>query len=269
MSVRLDTVERAVIGSIVAAGYVGIWAPSEYPRRDLGATVVSARLVRGPTARGRTTGYSAEATALTLTISGAAEAQRVGWSIGGVKRMVDVGAEDTDEDVRDALLAAAVVGTGEDAWHPGVTIEALSTNKITFAGAAGTMWNPRALGASASFAVDASTDCQIQTGVQSAVVELQAYASRGTAAAAVLGDIAGQLSMDELIAVRSDLGVTFQGPMSEPVDLSKMAGAQWDSRAAARLRVSLRSYAAKAINTIDSMEFNGTTDLGVAIEVSV
>jgi hypothetical protein len=86
------------------------------------------------------------------------------------------------------------------------------------------------------------------------VVELQAWASGGGSdALGILAAVNGGLTMTIPLDLRQDLGVSFHGA-SEPVDLTSIAGAQWQSRASCRWTLSVRSHVEHLGYVIDTVE---------------
>ena len=259
MTTRLDRVQRACIAAMLAAtpAAVAMWAPSSYPTRALGDEIVTAQIVRGPLISGTSRYFSAEPTNLIWRVSSAATAARVGLALTGGRWATDVVGGDTDTTIRDRLIVALTAGATEPAHLPGVTIATDSTDGIRFTadgGAVGLLWGAAKIGPSAvTLAADVEADCEVTTARAACMIEFMSYAvGRGVEAMTLLGALAGALNSADMIAIKESYGVSFNGPMTEPVDLTSIAGADWESRASARLAVNVRSYRAIPIDDIDT-----------------
>jgi hypothetical protein len=194
--------------------------------------------------------------------SGAATAARVGLALTGARWYEDVLGGDTDTTVRDRLLAQLTAPTGEPAILPGVAITADGTDgiKLDATGTAGLLWGARAVGPAAVTVSPTSTiHSEVMTGTARCTVEFQAFSrgGQGVEAQELLGALGGSLRSDSMIAIRDAYGVTFGGPLSEPIDLTALAGADWESRASARLTVHVRSYHVIPIAPIETATVSG------------
>lgn len=245
------------VNALADAAPLVLWAPTNFPRRTAGGSVVTASVVRGPLFHATSIMQSDEPTVLTWTVDEPTANQRVGLTIAGARWTVDVGAVDTATTARDALLD---LFTAE--ILPGVTIAASGADAITFDAndVPGLLWRPQSIGALATVTVDESIVCEVSTATAEVVVELQAYAAgRGMSALSILADVAGGLNMDVAAALRLQNGVSLTSK-SELVDLTAIAGADWESRASFRTTWGIRSYKARAIDAIESVEL--TSSLG-------
>lgn len=252
MTIVEDRIKRAAIELItlttVGTGAVAAWAPAQhYPQRpSSGVPVVTATLQRGPEIRHSRVLSSCEPTDLRWSITPTADTL-VGLSLAGVRFTVETGSLAADA-VRDALLAILQADTR---LIPGVTAAADGGDGISLTGAIGTMYTPCPIGPGAAIAVNAETTAEVETANARALLEFQAYASGpGIAAQGLLSRLTGSLKRSDILASRFRLGVAFEGPAGDMVDLQGLAGPQWESRASVRLPVTLRSYSAAAVDDI-------------------
>lgn len=247
-----------------AVGLVGLTVPgpplalelpaSGYPRRPAsGADVVGFRIVRGPAITGARKFAVVSPTAVRWTIAAPVADSRVGLSIGGVRYLVDTGAAPTETSVRDLLLADI---TTIPELLPGVTVSSAGADSIDFAadgGAPGLLRCAIALGPGATRTIVSDTTAEVETANARVMLQFTAFAAgAGTTAQSLLGDLAAGLHGNATIALRDRLGVAFEGPAGDIVDLVGKAGPTWESRAALRVPVHLRSYRATAIDYIDT-----------------
>jgi len=260
--IYLDRVRAAVVAMVRAEAPAAAvtWAPAGYPERALGDTIVTCRIAGGPVLRSTWSAECDEPTRITWTASGVAVGQRVGIALTGGQWWYEREAGDTDTDVRDALLAKF---TGDAQALPGVTVTASGAASIVFdtGGVPGLLWRPSLIGAgSVSLVVDTSVLSAVDTGTAFVTIELQAFAAgRGLAAHALLGAILGSLSSTDQVERRDALGVSLLGTTA-PADLTALVGADFQSRAACRLTLGIRSYRAVAADAITEVGFTATTD---------
>lgn len=266
--IRFDRIQRAVVGMVsylADAEPLVLWAPSHFPRRSDGVSVVTARAVRGPLVRPASVMSSNEPTILTWVIAAPAEGDRVGVSITGAQWTVDVPAMGTAETVRDALLE---LFTPE--ILPGVTVSDSGTDTIVFDAddVPGLLWRPQGIGPGVTVTATEVVPCEIATATAEVVVELQAYASgRGLSALSILADVAGGVHLEGAIERRNTTGVSLIN-VSELIDLTSIAGADWESRASMRMTLGVRSYKARTIDIIDTVELTADVD-NVSVTVLV
>lgn len=261
MGVKADRLKRVVSAwvSTFTNADAFVWAPSNYPRRSLGDSVITARLVRGPTDRAPSIGYVVEPTRLRWSVSGAVEDDRVGLALTGIRWAYDVQNGDTDTDVRDAVLALV---QADSRLLPDVTITTDGADGIDFdaSGTLGRLWSRRAIGSAASWTVTTSEHAEVQTAISLSTIELQAYvAGQGMEAAELLTELLGSLNLSEAVQIRSDFGVSLLDAPGDVVDLTTIAGADWESRASARLLLAARSYKAVPTEIVESATVEMTT----------
>lgn len=257
MAVRVDRVQLAIVETIAATtGAVGVWSPSNYPRAPGdGSAVITAKIARGPNLIGLRSFMSAEPTTVTWTVTGASAGDLVGIGLTSARWAYEVQVGDTDTDARDGLLA---LFSADSRQLPGVTVSASGADSIVFdsAGAVGALWRSSAIGPSTVVSVVDSNavDCEVTTGRAEMLLELQAYASAGPDAASVLADLLGGLVSYDVMATRERLGVIFGGAAGDVVDLTAIAGADFESRASVRISAAMRTYRAVAVDTADTIE---------------
>lgn len=242
--IHLDRVRRAVVQTVVqATGAVCLWAPSQYPRRSLGAAVVTARVTRGPRVLATDVfTVTDDPTVVDWSVSAATDDARVGLGITGARFLIDTPPGSTPEDVRDLLLAEIQDHT----WPAAVSITPQGTDTIRLSATGpGHLWHPTAIGSGVAVDVVTSAPAQIETSPAELEIEIQSYATgRGLDAHAVIADMVGGLSSQDLTDLRADLGVSLVGPIGDVVDLTALDGSEWESRAATRIRARVRSYRA-------------------------
>ncbi len=272
MSVRLDRVEAAVVACVLAlapSGTVAVWSRSLYPHRNSDPSVVTAKVVRGPSVRPAELIEVDEPTVLRWSLAAVAAGARVGIAMTGARWYVDAVSTDVTA-VRDALLALFTDGDGAE-FLPGVTVAAIDDDTIEFDadGVPGLLFSPVAIGV-AAIEVITAVPSEVAMATSTLVVELQAYAQGGGSdASGILASINGGMSMSAAVDIRHDLGIVYHGA-EEPVDLSAIAGADWESRASTRWQLSTRSYIARAIPTIETVEttltiYNGAEPIEIVI----
>lgn len=269
MSINLNRVKLTATAMITAVtGATALWAPSQYPRSSTSpAQVVTAKITRGPTVGRTQVRYESEPTSLRWTAVAPALGQRLILGVSGARWAYDVQGGDDVTDARDGLLAQIVASSvnGHQAL-PGVAVTADGAASILLnaSGVPGLLWSPGIRGGEATLTVVSEVDCETETGIADCVLEFQAYV-RGPGATAheLLGALGGALRGHDVAAIRERWGVAFRGSLTEPINLDALAGAGWESRAAARLPIAVRSYRAVAVATIE------TTQLSLTVEDAV
>lgn len=257
MAVILDRVKfgsMALIGLSTSA--LAAWAPIELPRRPAsGQDVITARLVRGPEIRGTRTYFQEEPTTVRWAIAAPTADSRVGISLASARFFADTGAAPTVTTVRDALLAVFTVD--QLRLIPGVTAVADGADAILFTatgGALGRLFCPVAFGPGATAPATVVVDAEVTTGNARGMLEFQAYAAGpGVDAQSLLAELISGLDSHDIAEMRHNIGLAFQGPAGDVIDLTALAGPKWESRASVRLPVSFRSYRAIAVDTIDTI----------------
>ena len=262
--VPLDRVKAVAVLAIQrATDAIALWAPSEYPRRPSDASdIITARLARLETGRLRT-GYVDDPTEVLWTAPAAPTASAlVGISIAGCRFTASADADPTPTELRDVLFSEISNGLR---LVPGVTAVTAGADGITLTGTPGSLYRPCVVGAG-TVSVVSSVESQEALGLARGVLEFEAYAGgadgragSGPEAFELIARVASALSSQDVLQERERLGVAFNGPMGDAVDLTAQAGPRWESRAAARLPVSLRSYRAIPIGTIESAQISSIT----------
>jgi len=261
MSVPLDRVKAAamqLVGQTTSA--LGMWAPVQFPRRPSSdQDVITARMVRGPEIRGTRTFCQDEPLVVTWSIVAPLANRRYGVSLAGTRFFTDASAAPTDAEVRDALVSSI-----EPRLLPNVSITPGGTGDIVFSSASpGRLYCPMAFGSGASVSITDSADAEITTGNARCLLEFQAYsAGPGLGAQAAIADLICGLDSYDVSQLRHILGIAFEGPAGDVVDLTGLAGTEWESRASVRIPVVLRSYRAVPVESIESISLS-TLDLRV------
>lgn len=275
MTVRTDRVEAAVIGCIRVLGPAGIdavWSRSLYPHRSSDNPVCTAKIVRGPWNRTPDVTEIDAPTVVRLTMPPVVRVgARVGIAMTGAKWSIDTTSTDVTE-ARDALIDLFSTEQGAE-YLPGVTLTAVSTDMIDFDadGVPGLLFSPVSIGVGAIVEVLDAIPCEVSTAIARCVVEVQAYANGGGSdALAILGAINGAMEMSRAVELRHALGVTYHG-CEEPVDLTGIAGADWESRASTRWQMTVRSYVAHPVDIIEIVEaglvaFDGDVPIEIQVE---
>jgi hypothetical protein len=258
----IDRLRYAVRQLVLAAhpsGVQCVWDPSTYPRSPTtGGSIVTAKIMRGPT-RSQSQRVDRDVpTSMLCTIASPTANTRIGLRVSSVQRHTDLGAAPTTETARDALLGVLNEATIGPALLPGVTAAAVGADAIRLTGAIGTLYDASALGPGVTLATEASTYVQLSTGRANALIELQAYAQgRAPVALELLGEVDAALRGIDVDAIEEITGCTFaRHTAGDIVDLTAMAGAEWESRAAVRLAVHLRSMRAVAIEQIEGVDMD-------------
>ena len=265
MTIRLDRVQRALVAALryTTEADAVLWAPAQYPRRALGSKVVTAKMVRGPLIQHASKYYQDEPTRLTWSISSAVDNDRVGLAATGARWTHDVVPGQSISEVRDALLSQF---TSE--VLPGVEVSSSGSGSIRFnaSGVPGLLWRPAAIGSNVTVTEDATLGSEVTTAPGLCTIEIQTYAAgRAVESMSLLSKFMGALGSTNLVSIFDALGVSVLGPAGEPIDLTAVAGAEWESRAMARLTTSIRSYYAAAIDTIETVAITANTDLAGAV----
>lgn len=278
--INLDRMRAAVRGSIALlapSGVLPVWGMQQWPAR-VGSeqAIVTARLVRGPTLRPPEVVQVDEPTEIRWQLLDDTAGVRVGLAVCGARFWIDTAVAASIEESRDAFLERLTgMAQTRDAL-PGVSIDADGTDAIVFdaSDVPGLLFHPVMIGPSAVVDMDVTetVTAESQRSGASMVVELQAFvAGGGPEAAALLADINGGMALDAALALRHDLGVVFNSA-DEPVDLTTLAGAGWQSRASTRWTLSMVSYKSRAIDTIETVEigliaYDGSTPIEIPAEV--
>lgn len=254
--VYLDRMEAGIRSTIMTilgvSGAAVLWAPTEYPRELQPATAVSLSVIGGPTNIDSQARRSPElhATSGTLTLSGAAGRVYIGCS--GAQWWYDVASGEDVSDARDAVIVlleelghrvyATVAPSGLDAITL-VADDAWSLYGMVVSGPVTLVEDVTV------FAQPTTSDVIVRVGVQ--VFSSSRYPSTG--ALASLSAILGSLPRASSCEALGQYGIAISGTHTPPVDLSGIAGASWESRAAANIDIRMTSYAADALDTIDSV----------------
>lgn len=274
MTVRTDRIEAAVIGCIRVLGPAGIdavWSRSLYPHRSSDNPCAVAKVVRGPWQKPADMHESDEPTRVVWTLGAVRSGARVGVSFTGADWTIDTISTDITE-ARDALIAVFNTDAGIE-YLPGVTVTAVGADSIEFDadGVPGLLFTPARIGSAASIEVTAAIPCEVSTAIARVVVELQTYANGGGSdALSILAGINGAMGMSRAAELRHRLGVTYHG-CEEPVDLTAVSGADWESRASTRWQMTVRDYTAHPIDTIETVgaelvAFDGETPIEIPVE---
>lgn len=268
MATRLDRLQRGLFESLTGIAPHIVWTQGQVPRQlvDSGDSgeLLSLRLASGPVPvhRAHSHGFTlTPASSIIVTVTGATVGTRNVVRLNDFAYYRDTVAGDTVATVRNVLLAA--IQEGESG---AVTATASGAAGILLAGDfLGGLRSLELVGQlTSSGAVISGDSVIVSERTMSHLVTLQAF-SRGreprTGAVALL-----DLALDELRAPdvseelsRYGLGVWDYGA---PVDLSAIAGGNWESRASADLTISARSVAVRSVHEIDSVGI--TVSVGVS-----
>lgn len=269
---RLRLAVRRMILAAHPADVTAVWAPSTFPRSP-GAdrAIITAQCVRGPTLAQSERRRMTLPTSLLVTIASPTDNARMGLRLSGVQRYADLGAGETATSARDALLDVLTEPLDAEALLPGVTVAGVGADSIRLTGAPGTMYEPEAIGPGLTYATESSVRARCLTGRAQAVLEVTAYAGgRAPIAQELLSGVETALRAPTVDAIEQDTGVIFgRHSLGDIVDLTALAGPEWESRAVARIAVSLRAMRAEEIETINTLSMSrlrtsapGGTDAG-------
>lgn len=244
---RLRYAARALCRAAVPSAQA-VWSPSTYPHgTDVGAVVLQCRAARGPTLA-RTQRIAQDTpTSVLLTVGSPGASDRFGVRVSDVLRFVDGGG-------RDALLAELQDPVRGPALLPGVTAVGVGSDAIRLNGAAGTLYEPEALGA-VTLTIESTAHAELVTGPAAVVLEIEAWAgARAPIAQSVLLDVSSALRGQDVTEIEEISGCTFgRHPVGDVVDLTALSGPTWESRAVVRVAVSLRSTRATVIEEITTV----------------
>ena len=254
--VRLDRLQAgtmALIRSRAPSGTTAKWTKTKYPRGIASDTYFTAQLDNGPSPRAdRNHAAVYEAVLpleLTLTVDGVLTAgDTLILCVSGRTFRADVEAGDTAEDLRDRLLSEFAEPMIDAVFSADGT-DAMRIVAVAY----GDLYGVRVLRGPASLSVDVSSLCKVQEDSVRCEVEIQAYSRSPdpmTGAHAALSRIVQTLELPEQAAILEDHGMTVAP--ANVVDLSKMAGPEWETRSAVTLSVYLPSVAASPINAVQS-----------------
>jgi hypothetical protein len=255
---RLRYALRSLILAAHPSNVTAVRADATFPRSpSAGGDLVTYRIVRGPSRTQSQRVVLDLPTSLLLTFAAPVENTRIGLRLSDVARYADLGAAPSATDARDALsavLSEAVIGP---ALLPGVTVADVSTEQIRLTGAAGTMWEPEAIGSGLTLTAETTQFAQCLTARARAVVELEAYSA--TDARGLLMEIEAALRGVAVDSVEHATGAIFERhPVGEIVNLDALAGPAWESRAVVRIAVSLRTLRAEALESIETVSILGS-----------
>lgn len=268
MATRPDLVRRGVVAVLkdaVPAGTDVVWARRKLPRRPkTSALVVTAGRVRGPALGASSVYGSLEPLEATWRISSVSEGDRVGLAATGARWMHTVAAGESLTDVRDAVQAL-LSGTA----LPGVTVTADGVDgvKLDAGSELGLLWGMAAIGGNVTLTIDVEQLAEVTRREAQSVVELRAYsAGESEVAAETLADIIGGLESTRSNEIAGNMGVVLS-VISDIVDITTLAGSEWEARAMCRLLVKGRSYVAHPVDEVTSLEYTATA--GGTIQGSV
>lgn len=254
MSVRLGRMQRALFEALDGVADVVAWGRGT-PPRGAGSHLSMAlgRCVSRPVAKAELFPIST----VQLRVTGAPALGLARARLNGLDVRRDIGAAETIEEVRDAFLVA--MGAAEDAGR--VTVAAVGTDRIDVSSAVlGGLWALSAGGALEE--VDASRELaasavKIQISREVHEVTLAAF-SRDTAprssAHAIMTLARARLESPARKLAMAALGT--QGwAKGDAIDLSAIAGANWESRAELPIECAYRSVHVEPLDVIESAEF--------------
>lgn len=242
---------------LLTPGVTYVWS-REYPRRTSDAAVVTCSMVRGPTVAAGRKRILLEPTQLTWTLTTPVAERRVGLEVAGAVFFADAPAGPVDVTaLRDAFLAQVQL---RPRVLPGVTAAASGADAVTLSGAVGTLWSPRAFGEGAAVVSTSTALSESLTSNARVILELQACApGAGATAQGLIGQLVGGLAGHDVLEAAMLLGIAIEGPADEPIDLSSLAGPDYESRCAVRVPMTLRSYRSVPVESVGEVSTSFTT----------
>jgi len=259
---RVDRLQQGLFLALAGLGATVLWTHGQVPRSELAGDVLSLSVTAGPAPwlRGHAHGgrVMARVDSLRLTVTAATEGQRTIARLNEFDYRVDVGADDTVETVRDQLLEQI-----QDGEAGNITATAQSTDAIDLtADWAGAIWQLAITAElAASDVVEADAYVEVSSSTETSMVTLQAY-SRGReprdGAVSLLDRARSKLRRRDVQAIleRYGLGLWRVGT---PVDLSAIAGGDWETRSAVDLTVAAQSVLVEPVDVIEHVSM--TIDL--------
>ena len=255
LGVRLPHLERGLAAALSGVADVVAWARGAAPR-DPGS-LLSLRLLSPPTTRARYGGVvRARSTGGTVTVTGASEGERNVVTIDGYRYVRDVPGSSSITEERDALLAAIAAGEAGR-----LTVAANGSDGIDLTPVDVTaLWELELLG-ELTGDVDHLGACRVDTRQQSAVLELQAFVRHvptdgvylADSASAVLAAAQARLSSEQRYHELAEWGVGVGEWLSDPTDISAIAGGRWETRAQALVGLNLRSTYVESVDYFEGV----------------
>jgi hypothetical protein len=265
---RLDRMQRALFDVLSEATDTDVhWGYTEPTQEQLADSFVELHIIAGPGpfiragSRGRTI-RAIDTVPLTVT-SVVVDAWYIIRLNGFDYRTAGVSG-DTVTDIRDRLVTAIEVDTLETAT---ATTSGADTLDLT-ADSVGGIWSLELVGAlSAGTVTYSSGNVLVTEGTQTMLVNVQAFSKSQeprNGASMLIQQCMAALQSPDLVETFTRYGVGVWGK-TNPVDLSAIAGAYWETRASMDITLAVRAIWTRPVETIETVSATlDTTDAGGA-----
>jgi len=263
MSVRLDRMQKALFDLFGGLGATVTWEYEQVPHEQLGETVISLAATAGPSPHNRQAHAGVlllPADSVVVRITGATVGTRNVIKLNGFDYYRDTIAGDTFTTIRDAMMSN--IEAGEDG---AVSVAADGADGIAMtADFLGGLRRLQLVGElSADAPVFSGSGVLEQEHTILYLVGVQTYSKRRELrhGANSLADLAlDETRAHDKLELLERAGVAIW-ERSDVTDLTAIAGANWETRAAFDLTIAARTIAVREIDLIETVEIDGDVDL--------
>ncbi len=260
MSVRLDRLQQGLFEAFNGVAADVVWTYGQVPREQISSDLLALTLTAGPSLgfrRSRRGRVLQPATSVVVRVTGTTAGVRNVIRLNDFDYFTDTTGVDTLTTIRDRLLALAIAGepvilpTADGA--DGVLLTAPTVGDIRTLQLFGELGNDAPV-----FPIPPDDTVLVTEGTASHLVTVQAY-SKGqepTNGAWALCDAALDVLQSDAgveLLGRFGLGLWEKGPV---INLSAIAGANWETRAAFDLTIAARSVSVEPIQTIETVNYS-------------
>lgn len=255
---RLDRVQQALFEVLAEATGVGVhWAYAEVPQESLAADFLALTMIGGPgpVNRKHVRGCVFQPpTLVPLTVGPLVVGSRVVVALNDFNYFHDVTGLDTVTTVRDDLVAQINdVDNIEPVTATAVGVDSLDLVPDLF----GSLWNLKIAGPISAGALTLSPDfAELVDGTQTMLVNVQAYSKgrepRNGAWSVIQRSIAA-LQTGDLVERLRRFGVGVWD-YTNPIDLSAITGAHWETRASFDVTLAARARWARPTDVVETVD---------------
>lgn len=266
--VRFDRLQAGLRASLLAAypDATVVWSPSEFPRAAAGPLMIAIKLIAGPTSRPLGGSWSTVRrlpTAATLRVLPAVQSavgEAVSFRASGWSWEYVIQPGDDESAVRDGLLAEVGVEPMVSAAFVAVAADSATITPAEV----GDLYDVAARGSTPGLVEVSETTAlaAVHVAEVSSRVEVQAYSTDRyvrSGAAGALTRWAASLRLPLQRRIWDVHGLSTAESVGSPVNLDRMSGPNWESRAAIGFEVQQLSVSAEPAETIDNIRLSLST----------
>ena len=264
MSVRLDRLQQGLFEALGNVAADVVWSYGQIPREQISSDLLALTLTAGPSLgfrRSRRGRVLQPASSVVVRVTAATVGVRNVLRLNGFDYFRDTVALDTPTIIRDAMLADVVAGEPLIVAAPdgadGITLTAPTLGDMRTLHLFGELANDPAV-----FPPPPDDTVLVTEGTAVHLVTVQAYSKQAEPV-----DGAWALCDAALDVVQSEAGVELLGryglalwEKGPVINLSAIAGANWETRAAFDLTLAARTVSVEPIQTIETVNYSVDVD---------